>query len=185
VYFEKSVIEHLYELIKDLAIVAIVPLHCCTNWHRNIIDNTNCSHWGLNAFWSESRPASLIFNDVCLIESCNDINEHAKLLINNLNFVLTTVFHNISINLKKFEYKFPEKISLLFADDPWVRTAIDTEIKYFEIYKNIYNTNLKEILAFTKNFDINQSDYCDKLDQKIKQHCWQGKQVFLVGNIRV
>ena len=180
VHFKKFAIEHLFKLIDGHRPVAVVSLHSCTNWYRTLIDNTNCNHWGLDTFCSKLRSNSLIFNSVFLIEHHTNIDNNLQLLIDNLNFVLETLFYKLPTKSKSVDYHFPENLSMLFADDPWVKQSIEIEIHHSEIVKNQHNSNIENFFSLTKDFNINQTNYQNELTQQINQYCWEFNPYFFM-----
>ena len=181
VHFKKSAIEHLCKLASDHRPVAVIPLHTCTNWYRNIVDNTNCNRWGLDTYCLELRPDSLLFNSACLIENHSNIDKNLQLLIDNLNFVLEILFYKLPTISKSFDYNFPEKISILFADDPWVKKAIGLELQYSNTVNDRHNAAIEKFFSFTEDFKIDQITYQDELTQKIKQYCLEISAYFFVS----
>lgn len=172
VHFDKLAIDYLFDLIKNVKSVAVIPLHQCVNWHHNIIDNTNCTQWGIDTFCSELRATSLIGNSCCLIEKKIHIDTNLQQLIDNLEYVLKIIFYTLPAKSKQnFEYAFPEKIQVLFANDKWVTQAIQYELADFDQYKNLYNQHVTEIKLIPKNFSIDQANYQEQVAQQIKYYC--------------
>jgi hypothetical protein len=182
VHFNKLAMDYLFDLIKNVKSVAVLPLHQCVNWHHNIIDNTNCTQWGIDAFCSELRSKSLIGNHSCLIEKNIHIDSNLQLLIDNLEYVLKIIFYTLPAKSKQnFEYAAPKKIQVLFADDEWVTQAIQYELDYVEQYKNLYDQHITEIKLIPKNFLIEQDNYQDLVAQQIKHYCLQVNAKFFMN----
>jgi hypothetical protein len=172
--YRQSMISDLYNIVKNLRTVMVVPLHQCVNWHRNLVDNSICINWGLDVFMSEQRLSSLSYNNLCLIENYTTIDSQTQTLINNLAFV-TTMLDTLH---KDIEYCWPTKVEIMFADDLWVKQAIEKEFLYFKNYKSIFETIMEEIKLCAQQLQIDQVDYCDQLTQQIKQITFNCDQTF-------
>jgi hypothetical protein len=176
VYFEQAIIEHLQTLIQDRRPTVVIPLHKCSNWHRNIVDNTNCSHWGLDVFSSEYRSASLTYKNINLIQNYHVVDCTTQILFDNLSFVTNLLTFKLPVDNIRFQ--MPEKLQIMFNDDPWVQKAILKEKHYLDQYTVLYDDIVEEIKKFTQEINIDQTDYVDQLEQKIKAQLIQCDQSF-------
>lgn len=66
----------------------------------------------------------------------------------------------------------------MFSDDPWVQKAILKEKHYLDQYTVLYDDIVEEIKKFTQEINIDQTDYVDQLQQKIKARLIQCDQSF-------
>jgi len=173
VHYKKSIIQHLSDLTVQTRPVAVVPLHVCGNWRRNLIDNTNCTGWAINCFWHTLQEQALQQSNIYLVEHNDPVDTNLKLLADNLNFVIEFVFHVALLDSTHFHTSIPPMVEILFADDPWLQTAIDYEKNYNTQYQLLYQQHWSTLLEFTREFDITHMDYVTGLQHKIKQYCLQ------------
>jgi hypothetical protein len=178
VHFDKLAVDYLSDLISHITPVSVVPLHYCANWHRNLIDNTNCTQWGISAFRPDARSSALINNDVCLVEYNCNVDSKLQVLIDNLEYLLKMLFYILPVEPTYFECCIPKKIQVMFADDAWINQAIGHELSQAEQFKNSYAQHMKEIQSIPKNFKIDQIDYRELVDLEIKKYCLQVNENF-------
>jgi len=176
VYFEKSILEHLQTLLQHRRSTIIIPLHECSNWNRNIIDNTVCNHWGLDVFASDLRSLALCYQNINLTQTCQQFDNNLQTLMDNLSFV--TDLLTVKLPIDNIEFQMPVKVQIMFAKDPWLQEAILKEKQYLDQYTVLYNGIITEVKNFTQEINIDQVDYVDQLEQKIKTRLMQCDQSF-------
>lgn len=182
VHFDKMAIDYLFDQINHIRPVSVVPLHYCANWHRNLIDNTNCTQWGISAFCPDTRSGALINNDVCLVEYNHPVDTKLQVLIDNLEYLLKTIFHTLPVDPTVFDCRIPKNIQVLFPNDVWICQAIGYEHAEFEQFKYRYAQHMKEIQSIPKNFNVDQIDYQELVDLQIQKYCLQVTEKFFVRN---
>lgn len=166
--FRKSTIEHLHDLANSHRKLAVMPIDCCANWHRTLVDNSTCNHWGLSVFTPDQRPNALLYNEVCLVENYINIDDQTQTLIGNLAFV-TEMLNKLQSIEYQFEHQPLTKVEIMFADDAWVKQSIEKEFFHFKNNKNIFEKVLEKIKLCAQQLNIDQDDYCDVFAQQIQQ----------------
>lgn len=176
VYFERSILEHLQTLLQHRRSTIIIPLHECSNWNRNMVDNTVCNQWGLDVFVSDLRSLTLHYRNINLTQTCRQFDNNLQTLMDNLFFV--TDLLTVKLPTDNIEFRTPVKVQIMFAKDLWVQEAILKEKQYLDQYTVLYNGIITEIKKFTQEINIDQADYVVQLEQKIKLRLVQCDQSF-------
>lgn len=177
VHHNKFFIDGLAELTHLHRSVCVIALHDCINWHHNLIDNSNCHRWSLNAFFETSRPDALKFNDLFLLENQKDLDNDLQTLKSNLEFVL-----KILSNLPQCS-DIATSQSTMFVDDPWVQHAQQLENQHYQNYKIAIEQVQQHIKNLIKQQEINQPDYIDIIENTLDQYCMQSNKRFLFNPV--
>lgn len=183
VYHDREIVVKLQSAMTKICPTLVVSLHHCNNWHRNLIDNTVCQHWGLNSYSKSHRSMCLQEQQLTLIE--NSVLPNADLLRISDNLQQALAFLDMLESASRaFESKFDEPVlaPAMFADDAWINLSARLEQKFYQAYLQDFKNKQVELQNLIGCVDINDPQFAEKLQILIHTHMIMTKTTFFVGN---